>query len=265
VELRYAPEQHLQQGLSLKEVVDAVHEGIQEGIAQAAEEGFGIRAAALLCAMRHLDRSTEIAQLVLDNRGEGCVGFDIAGPEFGFPPTQHAQAFALLRDHHVPVTIHAGEADGVASISAALGVGAARRIGHGVRLHEDIEGFGGDEPRLGEVAQYVMDQQIPLECCPTSNVQTGVAESVALHPMHELRDLGFAVTVNTDNRLVSGVSMVSEFEALAAVGWTEEDFFEATLVAAWGAFLPYHERAELAEAVIDGYGAPADEPRTLNA
>lgn len=254
-ELRYAPEQHLQEGLTLQEVVDAVHEGIQEGVAAAAEEGFGIRAAALLCAMRHLDRSTEIARLALANKGAGCVGFDIAGPEFGFPPSRHAEAFEILRDAHFPVTIHAGEADGPQSMSEALGLGAARRIGHGVRIHEDIAGFGGDEPHLGAMSQYVMDQQIPLECCPTSNVQTGAAPSVAQHPMHELRDLGFAVTINTDNRLVSGVSMVSEFEALAEVGWTKEDFFEATLVGAWAAFLPYDERAELAELVIDGYGA----------
>lgn len=254
-ELRYAPEQHLEQGLSLQDVVDAVQEGIEEGVAAAAEEGFGIRAAALLCAMRHLDRSVEIAELALANRGTGCVGFDIAGPEFGFPVSRHAEAFALLRDQHFPVTIHAGEADGAGSMSQALGLGAARRIGHGVRIHEDIEGFGTDEPRLGIIAQYVMDQQIPLECCPTSNVHTGAATSIADHPMHELRDLGFAVTINTDDKLVSGVDMVSEFEELVGVGWTKEDLFEATLVAAWAAFLPYHERAELAELVIEGYGA----------
>lgn len=252
-ELRYAPEQHLQQGLTLQEVVEAVQAGIEEGVAEAAEAGHGIRAAALLCAMRHLDRSLEIAELALANRGTCCVGFDIAGPEFGFPPSQHAAAFQLLRESHMAVTIHAGEADGAASVGEAIGLGSARRVGHGVRIHEDIEGFGTDDPRLGVIAQHALDQQIPLECSPTSNVHTAAAPSISGHPIHELRNLGFAVTINTDNRLVSGVSMTGEFAALHEAGWTKEDLFEATLVAAWGAFLPYHERAELAETVVDGF------------
>lgn len=252
-ELRYAPEQHVAGGLSLQEVVEAVQAGIEEGIAEAAEAGFGIRAGALLDAMRHLDRSYEIAELAIANRGRCCVGFDIAGPELGFPPANHREAFQLLRENLMPVTIHAGEADGAASIGEALGLGSARRLGHGVRIHEDIDGFGDDEPLLGNIAQHALDEQIPLECCPTSNVQTGAATSIAEHPMHELRDLGFAVTINTDNRLVSGVSMTGEFAALVEAGWTKEDLFEATLVAAWGAFLPYHERADLADQVVEGY------------
>ncbi len=253
-ELRYAPEQHVQGGLTLQEVVEAVQDGIEEGIEEAAEAGFGIRAAALLDAMRHLDRSYEVAELAIANRGRCCVGFDIAGPELGFPPSKHREAFQLLRENLMPVTIHAGEADGAASVGEALGLGSARRIGHGVRIHEDIEGFGtDDEPVFGIIAQYALDEQIPLECCPTSNVQTGTAPSIEGHPMHELRDLGFAVTINTDNRLVSDVSMSGEFAALVAAGWTIEDLFEATLVAAWGAFLPYEERAELAERIVEGY------------
>lgn len=253
-ELRYAPEQHLEGGLTLQEVVEAVQAGIEEGVAEAAEAGKGIRAAALLDAMRHLDRSLEIAELALANRGTCCVGFDIAGPEFGFPPSKHAAAFALLRDNHMPVTIHAGEADGAASVGEALGLGSARRLGHGVRIHEDIENFGTDEEAVfGVIAQHALDQQIPLECSPTSNVHTSAAPSIEKHPMHELRDLGFAVTINTDNRLVSGVSMTGEFEAMVGAGWTKEDLFEATLVAAWSSFLPYHERADLAETIVEGF------------
>jgi adenosine deaminase len=253
-ELRYAPEQHVAGGLTLQEVVEAVQEGIEEGIAEAAEAGFGIRAAALLDAMRHLDRSYEIAELAIANRGRCCVGFDIAGPELGFPPSKHRAAFQLLRENLMPVTIHAGEADGAESVGEALGLGSARRLGHGVRIWEDIEGFGTDEePVFGIIAQHALDEQILLECCPTSNVQTGTATSIADHPIHELRDLGFAVTVNTDNRLVSGVSMSGEFAALVEAGWSLEDLFEATLVAAWGAFLPYEERVELAERVVEGY------------
>ncbi|PKQ25918.1 MAG: adenosine deaminase [Actinobacteria bacterium HGW-Actinobacteria-4] len=254
-ELRYAPEQHLQQGLTLQQVVEAVQEGIEAGVTEAAEEGLGIRAGALLTAMRHADRGLEIAQLTLDNRGTCCVGFDIAGAENGFPPSKHADAFALLRDHHMAVTIHAGEAAGVESISEAIGLGAARRIGHGVRIVEDIQDLDGDDPRLGYVAQMVLDQQIPLELCPTSNEQTGAAASVATHPIHALRDLGFAVTINTDNRLMSGTSMGREIERLVTEGgWTRDQIVEATLTAAWAAFLPYDERVDLAERVLEGFG-----------
>ncbi|MGC4174619.1 adenosine deaminase [Demequina sp.] len=254
-ELRYAPEQHLAGGLSLQQVVEAVQAGIEDGIAAAAEEGFGIRAAALLCAMRHLDRSLEIAQLALDNRGENCVGFDIAGPELGFPPSQHREAFQLLREALVPVTIHAGEADGAASCGEALGLGSARRLGHGVRIWEDIADFGTDDAVLGVIAQDALDRQIALECSPTSNVHTAAARSIAEHPIHGLRDLGFAVTINTDNRLVSNVSVSGEFEALQGAGWTREDFLEATLTAAWSAFLPYDERGDLAETILEAYEA----------
>lgn len=255
-ELRYAPEQHQEQGLTLQQVVEAVQEGIEEGVAEAAEEGFGIRAGAILSAMRQAARGTEIAELTLANRGRCCVGFDIAGPEAGFPPSRFREAFQLLREGHMAVTIHAGEADGVESISEALGLGSARRLGHGVRIWEDIEGFGTDEPVCGIVAQHALDLQIPLECSPTSNVQTGAAASIAEHPMTELRNLGFAVTINTDNRLVSGVTLSGECERLVAeAGWTLQDLFEAQLTAAWNAFLPYDERAEVAEAVVEGFEA----------
>src|SRR6187431_354619 len=253
-ELRYAPEQHVAGGLSLQQVVEAVQAGIDEGASEALEEGLVIRAAALLCAMRHLNRSLEIAELALANRGTCCVGFDIAGPELGFPPSLHREAFQLLREAFVPVTIHAGEADGAASCGEALGLGSARRLGHGVRIHEDIEGFGTDEPVLGTIAQHALDEQIALECSPTSNVHTAAAKSIAEHPIHGLRDLGFAVTINTDNRLVSNVSVSGEFAALAEAGWTREDFLEATLTAAWAAFLPYEERGELAETILEAYG-----------
>ncbi len=238
-----------------RQVVEAVQDGIEQGVTQAAEEGFAIRAGALLTAMRHADRGLEIAQLTLDNRGTCCVGFDIAGAEDGFPPSKHAEAFALLRDHHMPVTIHAGEAAGVDSVSEAIGLGAARRIGHGVRIAEDIQGLDSDDPQLGIVAQMVLDQQIPLELCPTSNEQTGAATTVADHPMHSLLDFGFAVTINTDNRLMSGTSMGREIERLVTEGgWTREQILEATLTAAWSAFLPYDQRVDLAELVLEGFG-----------
>ncbi len=253
-ELRYAPEQHLEGGLSLQEVVEAVQAGIDAGVAEAAAAGREIRAGALLTAMRHADRGTEIARLTLENYGRCCVGFDIAGAEDGFPPSRHAEAFALLRDAHVPTTIHAGEAAGVGSISEAVGLGAARRIGHGVRIHEDIDGFGTQAPVYGRVAAFVRDNQIPLELCPSSNLQTGAAASIATHPITGLRDLGFTVTINSDNRLMSGTSLTREMALLVdEAGWGLEDLELATLDAAWAAFQPYDVREELAEAVFEAY------------
>jgi adenosine deaminase len=253
-ELRYAPEQHLEGGLSLQQVVEAVQAGIDAGVGEAAAAGHAIRAAALLTAMRHAERGTEIAQLTLKNYGRCCVGFDIAGAEDGFPPSKHAEAFALLRDAHVPTTIHAGEAAGVESISEAVGLGAARRIGHGVRIHEDIAGFGTSTPAYGRVAAFVRDNQIPLELCPSSNVQTGAAESIATHPITALRDLGFTVTINSDNRLMSGTSLTREMALLVdTAGWTLTDLELATLDAAWAAFQPYDVREELADVVLEAY------------
>jgi adenosine deaminase len=258
-ELRYAPEQHLAGGLTLQEVVEAVQAGIDAGIAEAAAAGNEIRAGALLTAMRHADRGAEIARLTLENYGRCCVGFDIAGPEDGFPPSRQAEAFALLRDAHLAVTIHAGEAAGVASISEAVGLGAARRIGHGVRIHEDIQGFGTSAPTFGRVAAFVRDNQIPLELCPSSNVQTGAAESIAAHPITGLRDLSFAVTINCDNRLMSGTSLTREMALLVDdAGWTLADLELATLTAAWAAFQPYEVREELTDRILEAYEGLVD-------
>ncbi len=218
-ELRYAPEQHLEQGLSLQDVVDATVQGVKEGERAVSEQGKRIHVRLLLCAMRHADRATEIAQLTVDNFGEHTpgegyvVGFDIAGAEDGFPASNHKEAFDLLRANLVPFTIHAGEAAGPESMKDALAQG-ARRIGHGVRVFEDFEAtMSGVE--LGPIARAVRDQRIPLEICPTSNTQTGIAEEIADHPFNLLYDMGFVCTINTDNRLVSGTTMTHEFEVLA--------------------------------------------------
>jgi adenosine deaminase len=252
-EIRYAPELHLDGGLTLEAVVEAVHAGLEEGMEEARQEGHPIRAAALLVAMRQADRSVEIARLALANR-DRCVGFDIAGPEAGFPPSRHAEAFALLRDSLFPVTIHAGEAAGPESIAEAVSLGAARRIGHGLRIVEDIEGLDDDEPRYGRVAAFVRDNRIPLELCPTSSVQTGAARSFARHPITRLRDLGFTVTVNPDNRLMCGTTASREMERLVdEAGWGLNDLELATLDAAWAAFQPYEVRQEIADAVFLGF------------
>ena len=251
-ELRYAPEQHLGGGLTLDEVVLAVEEGMRRGEEQAAAAGTPIRVGTLVTAMRHADRSTEIADLALRHRDVGVVGFDIAGAELGFPPSRHVEAFDRLHAANFPVTIHAGEADGLSSIADALHTCGADRIGHGVRIVEDVELLGGTDrfgmpaARLGRLAAWVRDRGTALELCPSSNVQTGAATSVAEHPVTVLKDLGFHVTVNTDNRLMSGTTLSREFTLLVEeAGWTLADVERATLTALTASFLPFERRIEL--------------------
>ncbi|RYV52015.1 adenosine deaminase [Pengzhenrongella frigida] len=265
-EERYAPEQHQRTGLSLQQVVDAVQAGFAEGVAEAASTGHVIRVGTLLTAMRQTDRGEEIARLALENRERGVLGFDTAGPEAGFPPTLLETAFRLLAEANFPVTIHAGEAAGLDSIAQAVHVGHASRIGHGLRIVDDIdivraEGDPADkepgvedEARLGALAHWIRDHQIPLELCPTSNVQTGAAQSIAQHPITLLKDLGFAVTINTDNRLQSGTTVTREMTLLATeAGWTLDDLRDATVTAAWNAFIHHDER----EALVDDHILPA--------
>ncbi len=249
-EQRYAPEQHLQRGLTLQQVVDAVQAGFAEGVAEAAAQGRHIRIGTLLTAMRHADRGAEIAALTIENRDEGVVGFDIAGAEDGFPPSRHESAFRTLAAAQVPATVHAGEAAGLDSISEALHVAGACRLGHGVRIVDDItvDELG---DKLGPVAHWVRDRRVPLELCPSSNVQTGAATSVAEHPVTRLKGLGFTVTVNTDNRLQSGTTLTRELTLLVEqAGWTLDDLQEVTLAAAAHAFLHHDERTILIDTVI---------------
>lgn len=252
-EIRFAPELHQQGGLSLQAVVEAVHGGIDEGIEEARHEGYSIRAGVLVTAMRQEKRSVEVARLALDNR-DRCVGFDIAGPEAGFPPSLHSEAFTLLRDELFPVTIHAGEAAGPESIREAVSLGAARRIGHGLRIVEDVGDLDSNEPRFGKVASFIRDNRIPLEICPTSNVLTGAAASIAQHPITRLRDLGFVVTVDPDNRLMCGTSASREMALLVdEADWGLDDLETASLDAAWAAFQPYEVRQDIVDSVFEGF------------
>ena len=249
-EIRYAPEQHLREGLGLQDVVDAVRDGFAEGVAQAAEQGRTIRVGQILCAMRHQDRSEEIARLALDNRDAGVVGFDIAGPEDGFPATKHASAFTTLAEANFPVTVHAGEAAGLESISDAVHGAMACRIGHGVRIIDDVTA---DElgDRLGLLAHWLRDRRVPLELCPSSNVQTGAVASIAEHPITKLRRLGFSVTVNTDNRLQSGTSLSREMTRLVQeADWSLQDLEVVTVTAAAHTFLHHEDRFQLIDQVI---------------
>ncbi|MEW1586579.1 adenosine deaminase [Micromonospora vinacea] len=246
-EVRFAPEQHLERDLSLDEVVEAVLAGFAEGTAQAVEAGLTIRVGTLLTAMRHAARSQEIAELAVRHRDAGVVGFDIAGAEAGFPPTRHLDAFEYLQRENFHFTIHAGEAFGLPSIWQAIQWCGADRLGHGVRIVDDIAPDGS----LGRLAAYVRDKRIPLELCPSSNVQTGAVASIADHPIGLLRDLRFRATVNTDNRLMSGTSMSREMALLVETfgyGWKELQWF--TINAMKSAFIPFDERLRIIDEVI---------------
>ncbi|MFE7117854.1 adenosine deaminase [Streptomyces sp. NPDC057654] len=254
-EVRYAPEQHLERGLTLDEVVTAVNEGFREGERRARENGHRIRVGALLTAMRHAARALEIAELANRYRDLGVVGFDIAGAEAGFPPTRHLDAFEYLKRENNHFTIHAGEAFGLPSIWQALQWCGADRLGHGVRIIDDIEVAEDGTVKLGRLASYVRDKRIPLELCPSSNLQTGAADSYAEHPIGLLRKLRFRATVNTDNRLMSGTSMSREFEELVkAFSYTLDDMEWFTVNAMKSAFIPFGERlAMINEVVKPGY------------
>ena len=267
-ESRYAPEQHLGAGLSLEQVVEEVDAGFREGEEEAAAEGHPIVVRGLLTAMRHAAKSREIAELAVRYRDRGVAGFDIAGAEAGHPPSRHLDAFEYLRRENAHFTIHAGEAFGLPSIWEALQWCGADRLGHGVRIVDDI-GFRGatvtDDPlaanqaaredpsqlRLGRLAAYVRDTRVPLEMCPHSNVQTGAAPSIAAHPITLLARLRYRVTLNTDNRLMSDTSMTREMLALVTeAGWDLEDLRWVTTNAMKSAFLPFDERLELIEGRI---------------
>ncbi|WP_431841980.1 adenosine deaminase [Calidifontibacter indicus] len=257
-EVRYAPEQHLEQGLTLEQVIEAVNAGFRDGEARAASAGRPIRVRALLTAMRHAAKSRDIAELAVRYRDQEVAGFDIAGAEAGYPPTRHLDAFEYLRRENAHFTIHAGEAFGLPSIWEAIQWCGAERLGHGVRIVDDID-LSGDEPTLGRLAAFVRDRRIPLEMCPSSNVQTGAAESVAAHPITMLKELRFRVTLNTDNRLMSDTSMSWEMQQLVdEAGWNVDDLRWVTVNAMKSAFLPFEQRLTLIEDVIKpGYDAAA--------
>ena len=257
-EVRYAPEQHLAAGLTLDEVVEAVREGFAEGMAAAAVAGRTIVVQQLLTALRQAANSREIAELTVRHRDSGVCGFDIAGAEIGFPPTRHLNAFEYLQRENAHFTIHAGEAFGLPSIWEALQWCGAERLGHGVRIVDDID-VSSERAKLGLLASYVRDRRVPLEMCPSSNLQTGAAASIAEHPIGLLTKLRFRVTVNTDNRLMSGTTMSREMELLSeAFGYDLDDLRWFTINAMKSAFYPFDRRLDLIERVIKpGYAALA--------
>jgi len=267
-EVRYAPELSTERGLTLDEVVAANLEGFRVGAQRAAEAGRPIVMKMLVTAMRQAARSVEVAECAVRWRDAGVVGFDIAGPEDGYRPTRHLDAFELVRRENFHITIHAGESFGLPSIWEALQFCGAERLGHGVRIVDDITVRDDGSVELGRLATFVRDRRVPLEMCPTSNVHTGAVATIAEHPFDLLRRLRYRVTVNTDNRLMSGVSLSSEFEALDAVfgiGLGEMEWL--TINALKSAFAPFDERLRLINEVVKpGYARlRADASRVVNA
>lgn len=277
-EVRFAPELHIEKGLHLDEVVDAVLEGFAHGTAAAAEQGRTIVVRALLTAMRHAAKSVEIAELAVAYRDKGVVGFDIAGAEAGFPPTRHLDAFEYLRRENAHFTIHAGEAFGLPSIWEAIQYCGAERLGHGVRITDDITVDGRAYPELdeaeraalparvrdgrsivelGRLAAFVRDRRIALEVCPLSNLQTGAALSLRSHPISLLLALGFRVALSTDNRLMSDTSMTKEMTGLVReAGWGIEQLEKVTVNAMKSAFVGFDERlAIIMDAIKPAYAA----------
>jgi adenosine deaminase len=245
-EVRFAPELHIEGVLSLDEVVDAVLEGFRLGSA-----GRGITIGTLATAMRHAANSSEIAELALRHRDDGVVGFDIAGSEAGNPPTRHLAAFQEIAKANSHITIHAGEAFGLPSIWEAVQLCGAERLGHGVRIVDDITVDEAGRAHLGRLAAFVRDRRVALEMCPTSNVHTGAAPSIAEHPIGLLTRLRYRVTVNTDNRLMSDITLSQEFHNLVEAfgwGWDEIEWF--TVNAMKSAFWPFDQRLRIIQGII---------------
>jgi adenosine deaminase len=244
-EVRGAPELFTRKGLTMDQVIEATVEGFNQGMAEVAHNGKKIRVEHILCALRQNHVSDEVATKVVKYKGRGVVGFDIAGPEAGFPPTDHIKAFNYLRDSGAHYTIHAGEAFGVESIALAVNECGAQRIGHGIRLIDDID-FSSGEAKLGSLAQEILDNQICLEMAPTSNLQTGGATSYATHQIGVMKKLGFNVTLNTDNRLMSATSMNREAREIAdGYSWNLDDLHDVARNGIYSAFIDDDEQEDI--------------------
>jgi adenosine deaminase len=263
-EVRFAPELHTERGLTLEEVLESVLAGFDKAMARSDAAGRPIVVRALLSAMRTAARSREIAELAVRYRDVGVAGFDVAGPEAGYPPTDHLDAFHLVQRENFHATLHAGEAFGLPSIWQAIQWCNAERLGHGVRIVDDIVVDPDGGVSLGRLAAYIRDRRIPLEMCPTSNVHTGAVPSLAEHPIGLLRKLRFRVTVNTDNRLMSGISLSSELAGLVETfDWSWRDINWLTINAMKSAFYPFDDRLALIDGIIKpGFAALDPDTRT---
>jgi len=245
-ETRFAPIFHTRRGLSHQQVVAAVLKGLERG-----RQDFGVRSGLIICAMRNMNVSLEMAELAVDFRARGVVGFDLAGEEGGYPPKKHMEAFHFLQRENFSITIHAGEGYGKESIWQAIQYCGAHRIGHATRLIDDITVSDGKVVKLGDLAQYILDKRIPLEICLLSNVHTGATPSVAEHPFRFFYPQRFRVMLNTDNRLMSNTTLTREFEVAAETfGLSLDDFEKLTINAMKSAFLPYDQRCQIIYSVL---------------
>ena len=258
-ETRWAPHQHTDGGLSLEEAVRAVQDGLDEGVTAVEARGGRIVVGQLLCYLRHLEPGDDLVEIALARRADGprpgapvgsagVVGLDLAGPEAGFPASRFGAQFARARAEGLRVTLHAGEGDGPASIADALETG-AERLGHGVRLVEDLDADGGDA--LGPLAERVHREQICLEVCPSSNLQTGIARTIAEHPVGRLHRAGFALALSSDNRLMSRTGTTRETALVAeALDWGVDELEQVALTALDSGFAPAAQREALREEVV---------------
>ncbi len=247
MEVRYAPMLHTRRGLRLTQIVEAVLSAAHD-----AELEHGVVTRVILCGIRNIspESSLRMAELVVAYKNRGVVGFDLAGAEYDHPAVEHSEAFKLVRKNNINVTIHAGEAYGTASIAQAIHDCGAHRIGHGCRLRED-----------GDLLHYVVDHRIPLECCPSSNVQTGAVENLSTHPMKLYYNLGARVTVNTDNRLVTNTTVSKELHLLhARMDFTLDDIKQVIMNGFKSAFLPFHEKRRFLETIGDELAGFTHEP-----
>ncbi|MGC4090720.1 MAG: adenosine deaminase [Polyangiaceae bacterium] len=232
MEVRYAPMLHTRRGLKLTRVVEAVLLGLRR-----ARETYGIKANVIVCGIRNIspESSYEMAELAVAYKGRGVVGFDLAGAEADFPAKHHRAAFQLVRDNNINCTIHAGEAYGPESIAQAIHVCGAHRIGHGCRLREN-----------GDLLHYLNDHRIPLECCPSSNVQTGAVRDLRTHPLKLYFDLGLRVTINTDNRLITDTTVSKELYLVHSELGVPFNDIKSMIVAGFkSSFQPFHEKQAL--------------------
>ncbi len=238
VETRFAPVFHTDKGLHWEEVVASVLRGLERG-----KKDFGVGYGLIISAMRNMNLSEEMAQLAVDFRDRGVVGFDLAGEEGGYPPKKHVEAFHYIQRMNFNITIHAGEGFGKESIWQAIQWCGAHRIGHATRLLEDIVMVDGKVVKLGTLAQYVLDKRIPLEMCLSSNVHTGASKNLQEHPFGIYYNEKFRVTLNTDNRLMSATTLTKEFTIARDVfHLTFPEMEKLTINAMKSAFIPYGER-----------------------
>lgn len=238
IETRFAPVFHTGKGLHWEEVVQAVLTGLEKG-----KQKYGVGYGLIISAMRNMKLSLEMAELAVDFRDKGVVGFDLAGEEGGYPPKKHIDAFQYIQRENFNITVHAGEAFGKESIWQALQWCSSHRIGHATRLIEDMIIRDGELISMGTLAQFVLDKRIPLEICLLSNVHTGAVKSLELHPFGTYYKYKFRVCLNTDDRLMSNTTMTNEFQIAADVfGIGLDDMEKLTINAMKSAFIPYKQR-----------------------